>query len=106
MQVLLQLNVTNVEFKKTLRNFYLENPNPLTKDKLPKFEVQIYNTPTPGEAIVLPCSDDYHLYNGDGLDAKSLTDGQNAMIYASIEITDVLFLALMMQFAQMCRLSV
>lgn len=90
---LLTLNEARENYNKKemcVFNFYLDNPNPETAVKIPKFEVQIYNTPTDGEAIVLPCSDDYHLYNGNGVDAKSLTEGQKKMIFASVEMTEIL----------------
>ena len=70
----------------------IPNPNPLTVEKIPKVLVQIYVEPSRKGAILL-CfggGEKTNTYLGNGVDAVSLSKGQNEMIFGALRITEIL----------------
>ena len=68
----------------------VKNTDPKTMAEMPTVDVQVYITPCRTEAILLFCGSTHNFYWGNGVDAKTLTDAQNAILRGTKESTDAI----------------
>lgn len=70
----------------------ITNPDPATRDARPRVLVQIYVEPSHKGAILLSegHGEKSNTYFGNGVDAESLSEGQNMLIYGAEAVTEIL----------------
>ena len=68
----------------------MANTDPETVEKMPHVDIQVYITPSHTEAILMFCGTTHHFFEGNGIDAATLTQAQNAMLRGTKESTDVM----------------
>lgn len=70
----------------------ITNPDPATKEARPRVLVQIYVEPSHKGAILLSegTGDQSNTYFGNGVDAESLSKGQNMLTYGALAVTEIL----------------
>ncbi|MBE6947194.1 MAG: FAD-dependent oxidoreductase [Ruminococcaceae bacterium] len=68
----------------------MKNVDPKTAEKEPIVDVQVYITPTKSEAILLCCGSSDNFYEGNGVDAATLTQAQNHILRGTQASTDAI----------------
>lgn len=68
----------------------LDRPDYAPETDRPVYDVQIYVSPSHHEAILVSFGSSFSCYDGNGLDANSLTDAHNTMLYGAEIITSLM----------------